>query len=277
MYSITKDTINVGFQRYMGGLSGGYGRKVFIKGGAYGSGCWMSTDCACRDGDSGGRGRRNERWFVRARRVTPTKPRPALSRTSTTRRRCRRPVRARRLRCCVHERRRDRVRRGRPVDRRRPRAVAGACYECVGRRTVEGLYWEDGAAERGEEAPRGPSVSRGSPPRPPELRLRSPARPPPSRATRTARSPSLRAASRSPTASRRCPSLATCGPSTSACVCSTRGTRRCADPRGPQVSVMLELSKRVGPGGATVNVCIAITPLAGNQRCVACVWASVTN
>ena len=43
IFYVTNDTVGVGFQP-AAGMSGGYGRKLFIKGGQPGSGCWLSTD-----------------------------------------------------------------------------------------------------------------------------------------------------------------------------------------------------------------------------------------
>jgi hypothetical protein len=44
VWAIDASTVGVGFQPVTGAVSGGYGRKVFIKGAAQGQGCWLSTD-----------------------------------------------------------------------------------------------------------------------------------------------------------------------------------------------------------------------------------------
>ena len=61
MYSIDATTVTKGFQQYEGGLSGGYGRKSFIKGGAPGSGCWVRAH-ACGRRHHGSRGAELRAW-----------------------------------------------------------------------------------------------------------------------------------------------------------------------------------------------------------------------
>ena len=43
VFTVSNATIGVGFTLMQGGIAGGYGRKVFIKGGTPGTGCFLST------------------------------------------------------------------------------------------------------------------------------------------------------------------------------------------------------------------------------------------
>ena len=45
VYTLSNDTVGIGFTRLQGAVSGGYGRKVFIKADPFsGAGCWVSVD-----------------------------------------------------------------------------------------------------------------------------------------------------------------------------------------------------------------------------------------